>query len=814
MYPSKAPGVEIRNILAATPRGGEYVNRNSHWKFVKEDREDAALLPTDDTSWETVNVPHDWAVRGPFGRNYDIQHTIIVEDGESKSSEHTGRTGGLPHVGIAWYRKHLDLAQPDEGKRVFVEFDGVMSHSAVFLNGKPIGSWPYGYASFCFELTEHAKFGQDNLLAVRVDNKPCASRWYPGAGIYRHVRLVLVDPVHVAHNGTYVTTPEISDAGAVVRIQTMIQNQTGNEDEAELATTLLDPAGEEVAAACSRESVATDRAFEQDLRIDKAVRWHVDTPKLYKAISVVKVDGVETDSYETTFGIRDTRFDAGEGFFLNGQSLKLKGVCMHHDLGPLGAAMNRRALERQLEMLRDMGCNAIRTSHNPPAPELLELCDTMGFLVIDEAFDEWQMAKVDNGYHILFDEWAEKDLRAMIKRDRNHPCVIMWSIGNEIGEQRTAAGATVARSLTDICHDEDPTRPVTAGFNMSDGAIENGLADAVDIPGWNYRPLLYEQFHREHPEWIMYGSETESCVSSRGEYYFPVEEERGVTRPSLHITSYDMAAPPWGYSPDHEFRAQDDCPFMMGEFVWTGFDYLGEPTPYKSEWPSRSSYFGIIDLCGISKDRYYLYRSHWSDKDTIHLLPHWNWKGREGEITPVHCYTSYDSAELFLNDKSLGTRKKDPASVFGRYRLVWDDVKYEPGTLKVVAFDKTGGPAGEKEMRTSGAPARIELIPDRREIQADGKDLSFITVKITDSEGTLCPLADNSICFDVSGAGVVAAVGNGDPTSLESFSADRRKAFHGMCIAIIRSRKGCAGETMIRASADGLTGCETVVICK
>jgi beta-galactosidase len=527
----------------------------------------------------------------------------------------------------------------------------------------------------------------------------------------------------------------------------------------------------------------------------------------------VKVNGRKVDHDETIFGIREVRFDPNTGFFLNGRNLKLKGVCMHHDLGSLGIALNCRALERQLEILQEMGCNAIRTSHNPPAPELLDLSDAMGFLVIDEAFDEWKIGKVDNGYHLLFDEWAEKDLRAMIKRDRNHPCVIMWSIGNEVREQRSETGAEAAKFLTEIAHDEDPTRPVTAGFNHSDPAIKHGLAAVVDIPGWNYKPFKYAQYHADHPEWAMYGSETESCVSTRGEYYFPVEEERDNWRETLQVSSYDLAAAPWGYPPDYELKAQEECPFIMGEFVWTGFDYLGEPTPYKQEWPSRSSYFGIIDLCGFPKDRYYLYQSQWSEKKVLHLLPHWNWEGREGEITPVHCYTNYEAAELFLNGRSLGIRRKNPDGLFDRYRLIWEDVRYEPGSLKVAAYDQHGQIAAEKEVKTAGSPAQILLLPDRTTISNDRRDLSFMTVKIVDDEGDLCPLADNLVQFRLNGPGEIVAVDNGDPTGLEPFIADYRRAFHGLCLLVVKAVKDASGEIRISASSENLQGSETVIVC-
>ncbi|MCX7015170.1 MAG: DUF4982 domain-containing protein [Candidatus Sumerlaeota bacterium] len=791
------------------PRCVARLHRN--WRFSRSAPLGAAGLRFNDSAWEVVRVPHDWAIRGPFDRENDCQRTTIVEDGETKTSEHTGRTGGLPHVGLGWYRKRFPLPEAARGRRVFVEFDGVMSHSVVYVNGRSVGSWPYGYASFCFEITGHVRFGEENVLAVRVENPPHASRWYPGAGIYRNVRLVLVHPVHVVHWGTYIATPHIADDQATVRVRTEVLNRSGQPAAVKLQTEIRDPSGKRVTAKSSKRTINEGMTFDQSLTVPNPQRWDMDTPRLYRALSRVFVDGQRVDEYVTPFGIREIRFDANEGVFLNGRPRRLLGVCQHHDLGALGSAVSRRALERQLEMLREMGCNAIRTSHNPPAPELLDLCDAMGFVVLDEAFDEWTVPKVDNGYHVLFNEWAEKDLTAMIRRDRNHPCVIMYSIGNEVGDMGRPDGAQVCRFLTDVCHREDPTRPVTAGFNNSDGAIANGLAAIVDVPGWNYKPRKYQQYHAEHPAWPTYGSETESCVSTRGEYYFPVEEERDKRRETLQVSSYDMTSPSWGYPPEYEFKAQDECPFIMGQFVWTGFDYLGEPTPYKSEWPSRSSYFGIIDLAGLPKDRFYLYRSKWSPKPTLHLLPHWNWAGREGEVTPVHCYTSYNAAELVLNGRSLGIRRKDPNTLFGRYRLIWDDVRYEPGVLKVVALDDAGQPAMEKEVRTAGAPARIELEPDRSQIRADGEDLSFVTARILDAAGNVCPLADNLVRFTLEGPGEIAGVDNGDPTSLESFVAPQRKAFHGLCMAILRSREGAGGELRLTASSDALAGATATV---
>lgn len=772
----------------------------TNWHFLQEDCKNAETVEFDDTAWPTVNVPHDWAIKGPFDEINDVQITQIKEDGETKEHRHNGRTGGLPHVGKAWYRLKFELREAIEGKRFRIEFDGVMSHSKVYCNGKYVDSWPYGYASFAFDLTDVVQQGE-NILAVSVDNKPHSSRWYPGAGIFRHVRLLTLNPIHVAHWGTYITTPEISKENALVKIETKINNHL-DEADIQLETIILRN-GIEVNAAIKTLTIDLSASVDQEINIPYPELWLPSAPNMYKAVSVIKVDGKIVDTYETPFGIRSLEFDAQTGFKINGESLRFKGVCMHHDLGPLGSAVNETALKRQLIILQEMGCNAIRTSHNPPAPELLKLCDQMGLLVIDEAFDEWRDAKCENGYHKLFNEWAEKDLRAMIKRDRNHPCVIMWSIGNEIREQDHKPGTEVGRFLHDICHDEDPTRPTTAGFNNSENAIEHGLADVVDIPGWNYKPFWYGRYHHEHPKWPMYGSETSSCVSSRGEYYFPVEEEKNPIHENLQLSSYDLVSPPWGYSPEMEFRGLDENPSIMGEFVWTGFDYLGEPTPYGSQWPSRSSYFGIVDLCGIPKDRYYLYQSQWSDKKVLHLLPHWNWLGREGELTPVHCYTNYPKVELFVNGKSYGKRRKSLQMLMERYRLIWNNVTYEPGELKAVAYDENDKIADETIIKTADIATAIKLSINTKSESDERDDMTFIHVKIVDRKGNHCPTVSNLVKFHVDGPAEIAAVGNGNAATTDPFIADFRNAFHGQCMVYLRIKPG-PHKITFTATSEGL----------
>ena len=772
------------------------------WKFINKEVENGEKLDINTDDWETVTVPHDWAISGKFDKSIDAQKVMVVEDGERVPKLRTGRTGGLPWIGIGWYRKGLDIPSSYKNKRIQVQFDGAMSHAKVYLNGDYIGEWPYGYASFGFDVTDHVNFGGENILAVRLENKENSSRWYPGAGLYRNVRMVVTNPVHVKQWGTYLTTPDIQNGKGTVNLKTTIMNPEGKAENVTLETQILSPEGEVLTAISSDATLKKNETIaEQKLNVPQLQLWSVDSPVLYTAVTRILKDGKVLDEYKTPFGFRYFEFTNNNGFFLNGKRLQLKGVCLHHDLGPLGAAVNLSALRFRMKLLKEMGCNAIRTSHNPPSPEKLQLADEMGFLILDEAFDEWKHGKTKNGYNTLWDDWAEKDMVAFIHRDRNHPSVIAWSVGNEVREQGMKDGAKYCKFLVDICKREDPTRPTTAGFNNWNGAINNGLADIVDVPGWNYKPQHYQFIHENHPNWTMYGSETASTVSSRGEYFFPAEVRVMYTRVPYQCSSFDMEYPSWATSPDREFVAQDSFKFMAGEFVWTGIDYLGEPTPYNIQWPSRSSYFGIIDLCGIPKDRYYLYQSHWSNKDVLHLLPHWNWD--PGQKVSVHCYTSFNKGELFLNGKSLGIRQKDPSNLYTTYRWVWDDITYEPGELKVVALDENNNPIKEEVVRTAGKPAKIILHPDRTKILADGKELAFITVSVVDENGVLCPLADNLINFKVEGEGVVKAVGNGDPTSLESFVKPFRKTFNGKCMAIVQSTS-TPGEITFTAESEGL----------
>ena len=774
---------------------------DSDWMFMNAEVEAGEKPETVSANWETVSVPHDWAISGEFDKSHDAQKIMVMEDGERVPKIRTGRTGGLPHIGIGWYRKEIRIPASFEGKQIQIEFDGAMSHAQVYMNGTFVGEWPYGYASFGFNLTPHVKLGEQNLLAVRLENKVGSSRWYPGAGIYRNVRLVVTNQVHVKQWGTYVTTPDIDDGNGAVQLSTTILNHTGTTKMVTVATSIRDEGGIIVAETTSDLEITGESTVDQTLTVPEPMLWSTEDPTLYSAVTRILENGKEMDRYTTPFGFRFFEFTNDNGFFLNGERVQLNGVCLHHDLGPLGAAVNLSSLRHRMKLLQEMGCNSIRTSHNPPTPEMLDLADEMGFLVIDEAFDEWKYPKCENGYHTLWDEWAEKDMAALIHRDRNHPSVIMWSIGNEIREQGIEGGAEFCQFLVDICKREDPTRPTTAGFNQWEQAIKNGFADIVDVAGWNYKPQHYGFIHSKFPHWKMYASETASTVSSRGEYFFPAEEKIHFTREPFHSNSFDMEFPRWATSPDREFAAQDSFPYMAGEYVWTGFDYLGEPTPYNIQWPSRSSYFGIIDLCGIPKDRFFLYQSKWTDKEVLHILPHWNWK--PGQSVSVHCYTSFERGELFLNGKSLGIRETDPSSLYTTYRLVWDEIIFEPGELKVVALDSDHNPVKEALMNTAGEPAKIVLEVDRDEILADSKELAFVTVTITDENGIVCPRANNLVHFTVEGEGTLRAVGNGDPTSLESFVEPYRKAFNGKCMAIVQSTDS-SGEFTLTANGEGL----------
>jgi len=787
--------------------GERRVNFDANWRFYKGAVEGAQKPDFDDSNWKLLRLPHDWAIEGPFDEKFNPE------------------TGGLPVSGIGWYRKSFLLTESAQGRIFTIVFDGAMSNSTVWLNGEELGGRPYGYSSFFFNLTPHLHFGSEaNVLAVRLAPEPDSSRWYPGAGIYRNVWLDVTAPVHVAEWGTYVITPQVTDEKATVSVKTEVRNDSANESTIEIRHSIVDASGKAVSqgrAPSVAVSADATRTVPATLTVENPQRWDMDRPYLYTLVTEIFDGDRVIDKYSTTFGIRTIAFDRDKGFLLNGKRHKLHGVCLHHDLGALGAAVNRRATERELQIMKAAGVNAIRTSHNPPSPELLELADRMGLVVMDEAFDMWHIPKVPNGYSKYFDQWSERDLRDMARRDRNHPSIILWSIGNEIPEQKSPDGWKEAKRLTDFFHEEDPTRPTTSAMNEWADAIRNHFADNVDVKGFNYQPMHYEQIMHDHPDWVVYGSETESCVSSRGVYHLPIVAYE--KPPSHQISSYDTVAPFWAYCPDVEFTYQDKLPNVLGEFVWTGFDYLGEPTPYwdgnggdtKNDWPARSSYFGFVDLAGFPKDNYYLYQSEWTTQPMVHLLPHWNWEGQEGQAIPVMAYSNAEEVELFLNGKSLGRKKRfsdewempvghnvsDTGKFLSKYRRIWE-VPYQPGTLKAVAYSG-GKQVAEQEVRTAGAPARIKLIADRSVIHADGDDLSYLTVRVEDKDGNLCPLADNLLHFDVSGAGEIAGVDNGNAATTEPFHADHRKAFNGMALLILRSHNE-AGEIHVDATSEGL----------
>lgn len=783
------------------------------WKFMKGDVADAMKLDFDDKQWEAVTVPHDWAIYGPFDRSHDLQEVAVTQNLETAASVKTGRTGGLPYVGVGWYRTTFEAPA---GKLVSLVFDGAMSEARVYVNGQEVCFWPCGYNSFHCDVTPYLnKEGAKNLLAVRLENRPQSSRWYPGAGIYRNVRVVATEAVHVPVWGTQLTTPHVSAEYASVCLKTTVEG-AGTKD-VRILTQILSPEGEVVASKDNTMKINHGQPFEQNFLVDAPRLWSPETPYLYKAVSKIYVDGLQTDEYTTRFGIRSIELVADKGFFLNGQHRKFQGVCNHHDLGPLGAAINVAALRRQLTLLKDMGCDAIRTSHNMPAPELVELCDEMGFMMMVEPFDEWDIAKCENGYHRFFKEWAEKDMVNMLRQYRNHPSVVMWSIGNEVPTQCSPEGYKVASFLQDICHREDPTRPVTCGMDQVSCVLANGFAAMLDVPGLNYRTHRYVESYEKLPQNLVLGSETASTVSSRGVYKFPAELKKQAMYDDHQSSGYDLEACSWSNVPDEDFALADDYDWTLGQFVWTGFDYLGEPSPYDTDaWPSHSSVFGIIDLASLPKDRYYLYRSIWNKRDnTLHVLPHWTWPGREGENTPVFVYTNYPEAELFVNGKSYGKQRKltadearalqgkDSLWLQRRYRLMWTDVPYEPGELKVVAYDNSGKKVEEKTVRTAGKPHHLEVVADRTALSADGKDLAYITVRVVDKDGNLCPADDRLVSFTVKGAGSFRAAANGDATCLDLFHLPRMHAFSGQLTAIVQSGVE-SGNLVFEAKAKGV----------
>lgn len=771
------------------------------WKFTKGDVSGAEGTSFNDTHWESVVVPHDWAIYGPFDRNNDLQNVAVTQNFEKEASVKTGRTGGLPYVGVGWYRTRFDV---EPGRQTMLVFDGAMSEAKVYVNGKEACFWPFGYNSFYCDVTSFLNHdGKQNLLAVRLENRPQSSRWYPGAGLYRNVRVVTTGQIHVPVWGTQLTTPHVSEDYASVCLRTSVEN--AGRTELTVQTDIISPEGKVVSSKKNKGYINHGLPFTQNFIVEHPALWSPESPSLYRAVSKIYSGDTLLDTYTTRFGIRSIEYIADKGFFLNGKHRKFQGVCNHHDLGPLGAAINVSALRHQLRMLKDMGCDAIRTAHNMPAPELVSLCDEMGFMMMIEPFDEWDIAKCENGYHRFFNEWAERDMVNMLHQYRNNPCVVMWSIGNEVPTQWSAEGYKVAKFLQDICHREDPTRPVTCGMDQVDSVLDNGFAAMLDIPGFNYRAHRYEEAYERLPQNIVLGSETSSTVSSRGVYKFPAERKAGAMYDDHQSSSYDLEYCSWSNIPDIDFALAEDYDWTIGQFVWTGFDYLGEPSPYDTNaWPNHSSMFGIIDLASIPKDRYYLYRSIWNkDEETLHILPHWNWEGYEGKPIPVFVYTNYSSAELFVNGKSYGRQTKNRQTVENRYRLMWHNVTYEPGEVKVIAYDADGKAVAEKNVYTAGKPHHIELQTDYTSLKADGKDLAYVTVRVVDKEGNLCPTDGRLLNFRVKGAGSYRASANGDPTCLDLFHLPQMHAFNGMLTVIVQAGE-TAGNLELQVSAKGL----------
>ncbi|MCB9302857.1 MAG: DUF4982 domain-containing protein [Lewinellaceae bacterium] len=790
----------IQLAFLATAQERTLTNLYDGWKFFKGAQEKGAALDLDDGAWQAVTLPHDWAITGPF-----------ILDGD-------GNTGKLPWKGEGWYRRSLDIPAALAGKHIYLIFDGVMAFPKVYINGKLAGQWDYGYNSFYLDITGFVNPGGANLLAVHADTRQHDSRWYPGAGIYRKVQLLVVNPVHVDVWGAYVTTPIVKPHYADVRIQTTINNFSENTDSIRLIHQLVSPEGVVVASGETSGSIrARDtKMLETTLTLSNPRRWDIEDPALYEVRTRVRVGGEDVDTYTTPFGVRTIRFSADNGFYLNDRRVQLKGVNLHHDHGPLGAAFYPRAMERQLEAMKATGVNAIRNSHNVAAPELAELCDRMGLLLFDEAFDKYD-GKADITEETDFEEFAHRNIRNFIVRDRNHPSVFIWSVGNEIGDVQWNLNNGFQRlhTMLNFVNKYDPTRPTTL-VNDSQESAKLRHFDYYDVHSWNYG-RRYRLARQMEPNKSVIISESASTLSTRGFYEFPLPEEKTNFTRSLQISSYDLNAPLWAEVSDDDFMWQQEEPYVAGEFVWTGFDYLGEPTPYDNNSikemgltgrdASRSSYFGIVDLVGIPKDRFYLYKSYWKQEDTtIHILPHWNWEGRVGKNVPVFVYTNGDCAELFLNGKSLGKQCKDPKSdkSIERFRLMWRDVIYEPGELRVVAY-KEGQQLGEKVMPTAGKPSRLKLTADRTEITAGGLDLSYILIEALDENGNLAPLADNKVEISVEGAGRLAGAGNGNPQSFEPFQDKQVSLFYGKAMAIVRSGSD-AGSTTVRVQAAGLRG--------
>ncbi|WP_259326655.1 glycoside hydrolase family 2 TIM barrel-domain containing protein [Segatella copri] len=755
----------------------------------------------DGKSWSQVSVPHDWAISGPFDKKWDLQMVAIEQNGEKEKTEKSGRSGALPWIGEGMYQ--MKWTAPKGYKRAVLVFDGAMSQPVVCVNGKEAGKWAYGYNAFRIDITPFIQFGKSNLIEVHLNNVEESSRWYPGGGLYRPVSVELYGNENFSTWDTFVRTLKADKQEAEVEVNALLEGKIGKSGKTVIA--LLDEAGTKVAEQTIKGATPE---IKTTLKVANPQLWSPESPHLYQ-VKLTRYEGKKVADVQTLkTGIRTISVSKNNGFQLNGITRKIKGVCLHHDLGPLGAAENKAALIRQIKTMKEMGCDAIRTAHNMPSTMQMEICDSLGMMVMAESFDMWIYPKCKNGYAKFFKEWSDKDMTNLVKHHRNHPSIVMWSIGNEIPEQWSQEGVEIAKHLQDLCHQYDPSRPVTQGMDKAEDALKSGFAQVMDVPGFNYRVHKYYKNIEQLPQGFLLGSETASTVSSRGVYKFPVVVSDKATYPDGQCSSYDTEYCSWSNLPDDDWKMQDDYSWVIGEFVWTGYDYLGEPTPYDTYWPSRSSYFGICDLAGLPKDRYYMYRARWNEQQhTTHLLPHWNWKGREGQVTPVYCYTDGVEGELFVNGKSQGRVRKDKSSRLDRYRLRWNNVKYEPGEIRVVTYNQYGDKVGEDVKRTAGEPAQMKFsveTPDHEPIacmvegctdehnvllNADGNDLAFITVSLLDKDGNECPLADDELTFEVSGAGTFKAACNGDATSLEPFTLPQMKLFSGKLVVIVQSSK-------------------------
>ena len=756
----------------------------------------------DGKAWQQVAVPHDWAIAGPFDKKWDLQMVAIEQNGEKEKSEKSGRSGALPWIGEGMYKMNLQL--PKGYKRAVLVFDGAMSQPVVSVNGKEAGRWAYGYNAFRIDITPFIQFGKNNLIEVHLNNVEESSRWYPGGGLYRPVSVELYGNENFSTWDTFVRTLKANRQAAEVEVNALLEGKIGKSGKTVIA--LLDEKGTKVA---EQTILGAAPEIKTTLKVANPQLWSPESPYLYQ-VKLTRYEGKKVADVQTLkTGIRTISVSKNNGFQLNGITRKIKGVCLHHDLGPLGAAENKAALIRQIKMMKEMGCDAIRTAHNMPSTMQMEICDSLGMMVMAESFDMWIYPKCKNGYAKFFKEWSDKDITNLVKHHRNHPSIIMWSIGNEIPEQWSKEGMEIAKHLQNLCHQYDPSRPVTQGMDKAEAALKSGFAQVMDVPGFNYRVHKYYKNIEQLPQGFLLGSETASTVSSRGVYKFPVEVRacNNNPYPDGQCSSYDTEYCSWSNLPDDDWKLQDDYSWVIGEFVWTGYDYLGEPTPYDTYWPSRSSYFGICDLAGLPKDRYYMYRSRWNEtQHTTHLLPHWNWTGREGQVTPVYCYTDGVEGELFVNGKSQGRARKDKSSRLDRYRLRWNNVKYEPGEIRVVTYNQYGDKVGEDVKRTAGEPAQMKFsveTPDHEPIacmvegctdehnvllNADGNDLAFITVSLLDKDGNECPLADDELTFEVKGAGTFKAACNGDATSLEPFTQPHMRLFSGKLVIVVQSK--------------------------